>query len=55
MTKILVYDIIRIYEQKDEEHTEVMDVFNWLFGVGRDSNVERATKDEEFYKGSSRV
>ncbi len=43
LTKILVYDIIRIYEQMDEEHTEVMDVFNWLFGAGRGSDVERAT------------
>lgn len=37
-------------EGREEEHTEIMDVFNWLFDSGRSADVEKAIKDKEFYQ-----
>ncbi|WP_026529132.1 hypothetical protein [Butyrivibrio sp. VCD2006] len=36
-------------EGKAEEYAELQEVYRWLFGSGRGSDVERATNDEEFY------
>ncbi|WP_026659856.1 Rpn family recombination-promoting nuclease/putative transposase [Butyrivibrio sp. AC2005] len=34
----------------EKGHTELQDVYGWLFEVGRGADVEKATKDEEFYQ-----
>ncbi|SDB57422.1 MULTISPECIES: hypothetical protein [unclassified Butyrivibrio] len=33
----------------EKEHSEIQDLYSWLFSLGRGADVEKATKDEAFY------